>query len=274
MKRHHRWLWTSFVALALAGVPAFAQKPTGKSKPEKPAAAKTDAKADFQKKFDDIKKRHDEARKELDKKIEAQPDDESKQKLWEAENPDKAFLAEYQKLADEAKGTEVAAKSLMQVVQIGGSVGEEDAAKAAAAKLVADHAGSAEIGLLVLYAERLLDEEAAKAALEKIAKENKTKPVQATLVFAQIQKVQSEKGEDADELVPLYQRLAKEFKDVATPWGDGNFGAMAEGWIFVRENLSIGKTAPDFETVDENGVKWKLSDYRGKVVVVDFWGNW
>ena len=25
---------------------------------------------------------------------------------------------------------------------------------------------------------------------------------------------------------------------------------------------------------DENGVSWKLSDYRGKVVVVDFWGFW
>jgi peroxiredoxin len=32
--------------------------------------------------------------------------------------------------------------------------------------------------------------------------------------------------------------------------------------------------APDFEAVDENGAAWKLSDYRGKVVVVDFWGNW
>jgi cytochrome oxidase Cu insertion factor (SCO1/SenC/PrrC family) len=34
------------------------------------------------------------------------------------------------------------------------------------------------------------------------------------------------------------------------------------------------QTAPDFEAVDENGVKFKLSDYRGKVVVLDFWGFW
>jgi peroxiredoxin len=32
--------------------------------------------------------------------------------------------------------------------------------------------------------------------------------------------------------------------------------------------------APEFEASDENGVKFKVSDYRGKVVVLDFWGFW
>jgi peroxiredoxin len=32
--------------------------------------------------------------------------------------------------------------------------------------------------------------------------------------------------------------------------------------------------APDFEASDENDVKFKVSDYRGKVVVLDFWGFW
>ena len=35
-----------------------------------------------------------------------------------------------------------------------------------------------------------------------------------------------------------------------------------------------GKTAPDIEGEDIDGKKFKLSDYRGKVVVLDFWGNW
>ncbi len=32
--------------------------------------------------------------------------------------------------------------------------------------------------------------------------------------------------------------------------------------------------APDFEAVDENGNTVKLSDYRGKPVVVNFWASW
>jgi peroxiredoxin len=31
---------------------------------------------------------------------------------------------------------------------------------------------------------------------------------------------------------------------------------------------------PDFETEDVEGQPFKLSDYAGKVVVLDFWGFW
>jgi predicted Zn finger-like uncharacterized protein len=38
--------------------------------------------------------------------------------------------------------------------------------------------------------------------------------------------------------------------------------------------LEIGNEAPDIEGEDLDGVPFKLSDYRGKVVMLDFWGNW
>lgn len=34
------------------------------------------------------------------------------------------------------------------------------------------------------------------------------------------------------------------------------------------------KTAPDFTVVDEDGIEHKLSDYRGKPVIVNFWASW
>ena len=40
------------------------------------------------------------------------------------------------------------------------------------------------------------------------------------------------------------------------------------------EALEIGAVAPDIEGEDVDGARLKLSDYRGKVVVVDFWGDW
>jgi hypothetical protein len=43
---------------------------------------------------------------------------------------------------------------------------------------------------------------------------------------------------------------------------------------FQKEHLQIGMEAPDIAGEDIDGVAFKLSDYRGKVVVIDFWGYW
>ena len=36
----------------------------------------------------------------------------------------------------------------------------------------------------------------------------------------------------------------------------------------------IGVPAPEIEAEDADGKKFKLSDYKGKVVMIDFWGDW
>ena len=38
--------------------------------------------------------------------------------------------------------------------------------------------------------------------------------------------------------------------------------------------VAIGEPAPEIRGEDVEGVPFKLSDYRGKVVVLDFWGHW
>jgi hypothetical protein len=42
----------------------------------------------------------------------------------------------------------------------------------------------------------------------------------------------------------------------------------------ATDHLSIGKEAPEIEGDDIDGESFKLSDYRGKVVLLDFWGHW
>jgi cytochrome oxidase Cu insertion factor (SCO1/SenC/PrrC family) len=51
-------------------------------------------------------------------------------------------------------------------------------------------------------------------------------------------------------------------------------GKMAKGELFEMSNLVIGKVTPEIEGEDIDGKRFKLSDYRGKVVLLDFWGNW
>ena len=44
--------------------------------------------------------------------------------------------------------------------------------------------------------------------------------------------------------------------------------------IVLRVVELNGKPAPDIVGQDLDGQTFRLSDYRGKVVVLDFWGDW
>ncbi|WP_319609417.1 hypothetical protein [Oceaniferula marina] len=49
---------------------------------------------------------------------------------------------------------------------------------------------------------------------------------------------------------------------------------QVKGEIFVAENLSVGCKAPDIVGKDQDDKEFKLSDYKGQVVLLDFWGIW
>jgi thiol-disulfide isomerase/thioredoxin len=51
-------------------------------------------------------------------------------------------------------------------------------------------------------------------------------------------------------------------------------GELAEIELFELEHLTVGKAAPELEGEDVDGQRLKLSDYRGKVVVLSFWASW
>ncbi len=46
------------------------------------------------------------------------------------------------------------------------------------------------------------------------------------------------------------------------------------GMESISETVVVGKEAPDFTIKDVDGKEWKLSDYRGKTVLLDFWAFW
>jgi peroxiredoxin len=51
-------------------------------------------------------------------------------------------------------------------------------------------------------------------------------------------------------------------------------GEKAKRELYEMRHLAVGKEAPEVEGEDADGKKFKLGDYRGKVVLLDFWGNW
>ncbi|WP_020466697.1 TlpA family protein disulfide reductase [Singulisphaera acidiphila] len=51
-------------------------------------------------------------------------------------------------------------------------------------------------------------------------------------------------------------------------------GQEAEARLDDWHNLAVGKPAPEINGVDVHGKSLALSDYRGKVVAIVFWGTW
>lgn len=74
------------------------------------------------------------------------------------------------------------------------------------------------------------------------------------------------------EIEAAYEKIASDYKDVA--YGNSTLGQMVEAELFELRFLSVGKEAPEIEGEDVEGEVFKLSDYRGKVVMLDFWGDW
>ncbi len=72
--------------------------------------------------------------------------------------------------------------------------------------------------------------------------------------------------------IKLLETCVEKYGDISM--GRRTIGQTAEGQLFVLKYLQIGKVAPDIEGSDLDEVAFKLSDYRGKVVVLDFWGDW
>lgn len=75
-----------------------------------------------------------------------------------------------------------------------------------------------------------------------------------------------------EEREAVYQRLLKSFADIEIE--DAKLGDVAKKRLFRIRHLSVGKVAPDIQGEDIAGQPLKLSNYRGKVVMLAFWGHW
>jgi hypothetical protein len=85
-----------------------------------------------------------------------------------------------------------------------------------------------------------------------------------------------DRTEAAKEVEALFEQAAA--KDgsvkVAGVWAGEKpttVGERAKAELFKLRHLAVGREAPDIEGEDQDGKRFKLSDYRGKVVLLDFW---
>jgi hypothetical protein len=186
-------------------------------------------------------------------------------------HPAGTYLPKFQALARRARGTDTGAKALMQVIQLSQMARTPQAAQEALNELTGTYLRSPALGetaQMLLYSD--IPPDRAEAALQKIADGSPHHSVQAAALFTLgARKVQWRQPTPAERAAArkLFDRVKREY--AGTP-----YAKRAESFVFELENLQIGMTAPDFEATDPDGKTFKLSDYRGKVVVLDFWGFW
>ncbi len=84
---------------------------------------------------------------------------------------------------------------------------------------------------------------------------------------------QQDRAKVIKEVETLYERTIEKYGDLKVPQYDGTAGEQAKTELFEVRYLAVGKEAPDMEGVDQDGKPFKLSDYRGKVVLVYFWSE-
>jgi len=132
---------------------------------------------------------------------------------------------------------------------------------------------------LGIRAPRKLSAEAT-ALSARIRKESKSPAVAAASAYAElqdeIQLYESDQLDDAGlaKLKKELQGLAEKHGKLEVPFRGATYAEFAKNTIYAIDNLKIGGVAPEIAANDLDGVPFKLSDYRGKVVLLDFWGYW
>ena len=79
------------------------------------------------------------------------------------------------------------------------------------------------------------------------------------------------RAELAVRIETLFERAAKQYADVK--FRGGTVGETARSELYDIRHLGVGKVAPDIEGKDQDGKQFRLSDYRGKVVLLNYWSE-
>ena len=211
-------------------------------------------------------KQHDDT---LDAYAKAESESE-KDAIW-AKRPGKEYVLEFRALAEEARGTDTAAQAWMWVLKLGD---DPKQSWEVIELLLSEHMQSLALSDLpdkLRYAS--YGEAKVVEALRSMVAESPHERVRAGALFTLgALLLESSRPESKGEGRDCMEAVVAEYGSHA--FGNTTYKAAAEGFLFELDHLQIGMAAPDFESIDENGVNWKLSDYKGKVIVVDFWGNW
>ncbi|MBJ7305439.1 MAG: TlpA family protein disulfide reductase [Gemmataceae bacterium] len=283
-----------FAFLVLFGMvlPLFAQDTTGKKPQTKPATpiktADSDVeKSEGQKKLDSLRNEFKKLQDDVIQEYKDAKSPEEAQKLipkiqqnllkLPREDFAKKALALSKTLKSSDQGSFDSLVFAMSMVARGSN---KEIMKEAVDLIVKDHSKNPKMASVLGFISTSPD---GAAILEKIATKTEDRNIAGLAWYAITENLQQQTGEvgikQAEELNKrtemIYEKLAKDYADVAMANGRGTIGSTIKAALFELQNLSIGKVAPEVLCLNIDGDKDdKLSNYKGKVVVLDIWATW
>jgi hypothetical protein len=194
--------------------------------------------------------------------------------------PDK-FAPKFLALAEKHPKDPAAVNALVWIVtHIFGPTGQDNARSKALVILARDHITNEMLGEVCIPMLAYSGDKESEAMLRKALEHNPHKDVQgrACLTLAQQLIIRARTSKDpkddkfAKEAEELFERVVAKYADVKMEYF-GKIGDKAKAELFEIRHLATGKPAPEIEGEDQDGKKFKLSDYKGKVVLLDFWSQ-
>ena len=229
--------------------------------------------------------------------------DEERNRIWSDErpNPD-LFAPAFMEVASTYPGTKVALDCLGWIA---GNAADAGMISHVIEIVMRDHLGSEDLGSFVDHLARCSDP-AAERALQTILSSSPHHDVRGKACYqlgmkklsaAKLaRRIQEAGEEELDTLKSRYTEVAftrakglqpqiiqavgeKLLERVVSEFGDvkgrrRTLGRSAAAELFEIRKLQIGMIAPEIEGVGIYEKPMKLSEFRGKVVLLDFWGDW
>jgi hypothetical protein len=296
-----------YAALVAVGFVAPADPPKPPPKPTMPAGQPAEQVAALTKHFDDqwtaLRKQMSTAKTE---------DDREKLAVMIPDPTDYAALL--LKIAEDHPKDPAAVDALIWITRnVRGKASGLDAPQAKArAILIRDHILSPKIGPFCASLKLATFDLSAVTLLRQVSKQHPDKAVQAQAMYSlacllqersrfaeslrKVDKEMLERFKEAygtegvedvrlsdsksqyREAEGLFDRLVqdKDFAGATIPRGakQVKIGDLAASELFEIRHLQPGMPAPEITGTDLDGHAMKLSDFRGKVVLLDFWGHW
>lgn len=233
--------------------------------------------------FDDLSKAYHEALQKWFEAYRAAQKEEGEDKPVDLKKlppqPEAEFFPKFKELAKAQMGKPAGAKALAWVAAMAGPDPKRQAdgewAVDELARNYASEAGIANALLQVRYAAYSGNAGKLIQLYEKVLEVNKDEDARAEAKF-NLAWTLSECMHNASksDREAAKKRSGELFREMAREFPKHDRTREAEGFIFELDNLQIGMKAPEISGEDADGKTIKLSDFKGKVVVIDFWGFW